>query len=147
MPIDYARYPANWKSEIVPRILDRANQCCEFCGIENGAKATSIPLRVQENGRYKIRRFWVTSPSDLARMQPFALGGEIKTVKVVLTIAHLDHDEENHVVTDDRLRALCQYCHLNYDASEKYGHACAGERPSLAKTQRPAATEGDPEAL
>ena len=35
--------------------------------------------------------------------------------KVVLTIAHLDHDKENHDVLDDRLVALCQRCHLNYD--------------------------------
>lgn len=36
---------------------------------------------------------------------------------VVLTIAHLDHDHENHAVTDDRLAALCQACHLGYDHS------------------------------
>jgi hypothetical protein len=39
---------------------------------------------------------------------------------VVLTIAHLDHDELNHEVKDERLKALCQHCHLNYDAKEKY---------------------------
>lgn len=40
-------------------------------------------------------------------------------VKIVLTIAHLDHDEENNEVSDDRLQALCQRCHLKYDATEK----------------------------
>ncbi len=40
--------------------------------------------------------------------------------KVVLTIAHLDHDETNHQVSMDRLAALCQLCHLRYDAKEKY---------------------------
>lgn len=40
-------------------------------------------------------------------------------VKVVLTIAHLDHDENNWDVPYDRLRALCQRCHLRYDAPEK----------------------------
>jgi hypothetical protein len=39
--------------------------------------------------------------------------------KVILTIAHLDHDEENHNVKDDRLKAMCQRCHLRYDAPEK----------------------------
>ena len=43
-----------------------------------------------------------------------------KKVKVILTIAHLDHDEENHNVSMDRLKALCQLCHLRYDAKEKY---------------------------
>jgi len=39
---------------------------------------------------------------------------------VVLTIAHLDHDETNMDIKDDRLMAMCQWCHLNYDAVEKY---------------------------
>ena len=37
MPIkaeNKARYPANWK-EIRAAILERANNKCEFCGIEN----------------------------------------------------------------------------------------------------------------
>jgi len=33
--------------------------------------------------------------------------------------SHLDHDPENWEVQDDRLAALCQYCHLRYDAAEK----------------------------
>ena len=43
-----------------------------------------------------------------------------KQVKVVLTIAHLDHDETNWDVKDERLKASCQICHLRYDAKEKY---------------------------
>jgi hypothetical protein len=34
---------------------------------------------------------------------------------VVLTIAHLDHDKHNWEVSDERLRALCQACHLALD--------------------------------
>jgi 5-methylcytosine-specific restriction endonuclease McrA len=81
MPIDYKRYPPNWKTEIRPAILERANNRCEFCGV----------------GNYSIR------------------DGK----KIVLTIAHLDHDEENRNVSYHRLRALCQRCHLRYDAKEK----------------------------
>jgi hypothetical protein len=33
---------------------------------------------------------------------------------VVLTIAHLDHDTTNN--EDSNLAALCQRCHLTYDA-------------------------------
>lgn len=40
--------------------------------------------------------------------------------KIVLTIAHLDHDELNHDVEMNRLMAMCQLCHLQYDAYEKY---------------------------
>ena len=77
--MDYKEYPANWLTEIRPRILARANNCCEFCGAEN--------------------------------YQPNPKTGS----KVMLTIAHLDHDKANHEVTDERLAALCQRCHLGYD--------------------------------
>ncbi len=125
MPIDYSKYPPNWKAEIVPRILDRAEDCCEQCGVPNKAMLTSIPIHVRDdNGRYKLKRFWITDPTDVARMRPFSYESMIKGIRVVLTIAHLDHDETNHAVSDDRLMAMCQYCHLNYDASEKYRRAC-----------------------
>lgn len=44
--------------------------------------------------------------------------------KVVLTVAHLDHDVKNN--NFDNLMAMCQRCHLRYDAklharSRKYG--------------------------
>ena len=35
MPIDYKKYPPNWKTEIRPAVLKRANNSCEFCGVEN----------------------------------------------------------------------------------------------------------------
>lgn len=46
--------------------------------------------------------------------------------KVVLTIGHMDHDKENREVSDDRLRAWCQKCHLGFDIkihaeNRKYG--------------------------
>ncbi len=33
--------------------------------------------------------------------------------KVVLTVAHLDHNPQN--CADENLKALCQRCHLRYD--------------------------------
>lgn len=123
MPIDYSKYPPNWLTEIRPRILERASNRCEVCGIENGMEATSLAIWVKtivdDKSKYQIRRFWLCDPSDIARMELYAIPNETKRVKVVLTIAHLDHDEDNHEVDDDRLAAMCQWCHLNYDASEK----------------------------
>lgn len=140
MPVDYSKYPPNWKSEIVPRILARANHRCERCGAANNTQVTSLKLKLQDqDGRYKLKAFWVTSRPDLLRMRPFAHPGSEKTVRVVLTIAHLDHDETNHDVSDDRLQAMCQYCHLNYDAKEKYRRACAkpetNEQPATGGPQ------------
>jgi hypothetical protein len=119
MPIDYGRYPANWKSEIVPRILARAGDACEKCGLPNGERVTSVALRLSEEGKTKVRRFWLRDESDLTRMEPFIVRGSAKRVRVILTVAHLDHDEENAGVADERLRAWCQHCHLTYDAEEK----------------------------
>lgn len=36
--------------------------------------------------------------------------------RVILTVAHLDHQPEN--CDRDNLRAMCQRCHLAYDAEE-----------------------------
>lgn len=94
MPIDYSKYPPNWKTEIRPRILARAGNCCEWCGVHNRGTGRRIA-----DGTWEPSHF---GPS-----------------RIVLTVAHLDHDPENHDVQDDRLAALCQYCHLRYDAAEK----------------------------
>ena len=44
MPIDYKRYPKNWKSEIVPFILKRDKNRCKFCGLENGEVVKSLKI-------------------------------------------------------------------------------------------------------
>jgi len=105
MPIDYKKYPPNWLSEIRPRIMKRSGNCCELCGLENYNYVWSYKDKDKKTK-------WSLHPIDL----PI----EKKIVKVILTIAHLDHDELNHDVTDDRLMAMCQLCHLRYDAKEKY---------------------------
>ena len=125
MPIDYSRYPPNWKTLIVPAILDRAMNKCESCGVQNGVLVHSVPIRLQVPGNrwHGVRRIWMSNDGDVSRIKKL-VSGKIKKVKVVLTVAHLDHDEENHDVMLDRLRAWCQYCHLGYDAQEKFKRAC-----------------------
>ena len=46
--------------------------------------------------------------------------------KVVLTVAHLDHTPAN--CTPDNLRALCQRCHLRYDAKHHSKNAAQTRR-------------------
>jgi len=124
MPIDYSKYPLNWSAEIVPRILKRAGNKCEFCGLENKIQVWSGKIYTRQHGIYSYRTIWVSDPGDWKRIKPLLVEKSIKTIIVVLTVAHLDHDESNPDVKDDRLAALCQYCHLNYDAKEKYRRAC-----------------------
>lgn len=83
MPCDYSKYPPNWFPEIRPAILERAQNCCERCGVANYAVVQRIISKRE------------------------------REVKIVLTIAHLNHD-----VTDNRpenLAALCQRCHNQHD--------------------------------
>ena len=62
--------------------------------------------------------------------QPHPITGS----RVVLTVSHhLDHQPEN--CDDDNLRAMCQKCHLNYDAEE--------HRRSRRERQRAQASVGD----
>lgn len=108
MPIDYSTYPANWKSEIRPRILKRARNKCECCGVENGRLIHRFGKEIHE-----FEYVPEGMQSEVYHLE------KKKVIKIVLTIAHLDHDEENHNVKDDRLKAMCQQCHLRYDSSEK----------------------------
>lgn len=115
MPIDYNEYPANWKTEIRPAVLNRANNKCEECGAPNGLLIYRL---------CKGKPDWKLAPEGCLADVMETDG--IKFTKIVLTIAHLDHDKLNHNVKLDRLRALCQRCHLLYDlprhiANRKYG--------------------------
>jgi hypothetical protein len=54
--------------------------------------------------------------------------------KVVLTVAHLDHQPENVGVPGDRpnLKAWCQRCHLTYDAPHHARTAAETRRKAAA---------------
>ncbi len=104
-PENLARYPKNWKKEIRPSILARANDCCEGspkfpeCRRPNGAWLNKTTGELTEN------------PLDV---EVWELVDGDKVTRIVLTIAHLDHVPEN--CEPSNLRAWCQRCHLVYDA-------------------------------
>lgn len=60
-----------------------------------------------------------------ANRQPHPVTGS----RVVLTVAHLDHDTQHN--NPENLRALCQRCHLRYDAALHAQHARATRRRKL----------------
>jgi len=59
MPIDYKRYPSNWKTEIVPSVIARANNCCEFCGVPNKTTLFSCKKQFKDGvGKYVWQSIW-----------------------------------------------------------------------------------------
>jgi hypothetical protein len=42
-----------------------------------------------------------------------SIDGPLRVVRIVLTVAHLNHDPRDN--REENLKALCQWCHLNYD--------------------------------
>jgi hypothetical protein len=116
-------YGVEWRA-VRARILARAGNCCEQCG-----KPDRLAVWVyssQDCGQYWSlclgpSQDWIyclyggggnfrLNPSGTTEAQE---SGRLRLIRVVLTIAHL-----NHVAGDDRdenLKALCQWCHLNFD--------------------------------
>lgn len=114
MPIrpDLRQYykPSVWAA-VRTRILERAGgkfdakgkylggARCEKCKAPDRERI----VRWEGQGAWASILDWSLDPTAKARI-----------VRIVLTIAHL-----NHVAGDDRdenLKALCQWCHLHYDA-------------------------------
>lgn len=107
--------------------MERANNQCEHegCDFKHMEEVWAVKYRGKTVGWY--RDFYIAYSMPKTReAKKNKKTGEIelvpnpKKVRVILTIAHLDHDEENENVSDDRLKAMCQLCHLRYDAVEKY---------------------------
>ena len=107
-PENRARYPKNWK-EIRQAILNRAYNRCEFCGVQNGVWRTK-PMWGRKGFVYIHKH---------KAAEAAAKGQEL--TKIVLTIAHLDHQPENNDPAN--LRALCQKCHNDYDREHRQRNA------------------------
>lgn len=88
MPVDWSRYPRNWK-RVRRVILRRARNCCEWCGAENyqpnPATGSKVVLTIAHLG------------------DPFAEGAD-------------KHDKLD--IRAENLAALCQRCHLRHDIKE-----------------------------
>ncbi len=108
-PENKDRYPANWKT-IRKTILDRAEHCCEFCGVVNYA----VGFRLHDGS-------FVRKEDEGIAFGEGWLRPDAKEIKIVLTVAHLDHTPENNDL--ENLRALCQRCHLRYDRDDNLARA------------------------
>lgn len=83
--------------------------CCEWCGKPHGWTVLVAPSGCWTIDHYAYPH-WKRGPLP----EPEYKGGGWRPTKVVLTIAHLDQDPRGD--DPERLMALCQRCHLTYDA-------------------------------
>lgn len=123
-------YPEDWpevRRRILRRAEDRENspprcECLGECGVDHSSLDGGNPGRcIERNGS------WAAT---------FGSGtggkGDNRAVRVVLTVAHLDHDASAGDHSDENLKALCQSCHLRYDAP----YNAAKRRRAREQTER-----------
>jgi hypothetical protein len=130
MPCDYSKYPKDWP-QIRERILKRDGRRCQGCGIYHHAVGyrdeSGEFVRNGGNGPCDASGYGATwpawNPLSYAEAKEYCEAYNCCGARddrdnhwfvVVLTIAHLDHDTTNN--DESNLKALCQKCHLQYDA-------------------------------
>lgn len=125
-PENKGLYPANWK-EVVAAIRERSGNRCETCGVSNGEWVARTP------DRKKFVHVMEVAPT--VPLQPFgnapvfvaatgATTGEVAAqielhnpVRIVLTVAHLNHDPTDN--RPENLRHWCQLHHNQHDAAHR----------------------------
>lgn len=113
-------------------ILLRANNCCERCFAPNRTTVVrqygwwtpfTLPAAAYNMGwsidgvhGYKLALPWRHEGVTGVRHACFGWGPASRVVRVILTLAHLDHDPTNNDPAN--LAALCQWCHLHQDRKQ-----------------------------
>jgi len=103
-------YPSHWK-ELSKRVrFERAGGLCQTCGRPHGQTVRSLP-----DGRWydPEGKIWRDGRGRNARWPDLEQMIRVKTTRVVLATAHLDHDPTNNRLRN--LRSLCQRCHMIHD--------------------------------
>ena len=122
MPINYSDYPSNWK-DIRKDILERANHCCEWCGVKNYTYGYRN-LDGEFVSEYTVGE---NIYDDAWWESQFGDDQEPKRIRIILTVAHLgipkfpcDTGDKNDKMDCryNNLVALCQKCHLNFDKKQ-----------------------------
>jgi hypothetical protein len=85
-------YPDNWKQISEDIRFNRAQNKCECCGLPNHCYVHS-------------------------QTRSLCLKDEDYAIRIVLTVAHLDHDPTNNEYSN--LKAMCQKCYNNHDKEHR----------------------------
>lgn len=132
------RYPTNWPA-IRAAIRARAEEQCECvgeCGGSHLGGRCDAP-----NGALIVRDRRTPAQWREHACGALCMGEDCGSTKVVLTVAHLDHDEQNN--DPSNLRALCQRCHLALDRADNARRAREGRTATRAVGMLPGLDGGD----
>ena len=135
-PENKKKYPPDWPS-ISARIKRRAGYKCEQCGVAHGELggrlASGTWCKARPTGDNGLRLTWPAEGEYFWCDVPGGRGDSatawLRVIRIVLTVAHLDHQPEH--CDDANLRAWCQACHNRYDAHHRRAGIAA-----RAKAQR-----------
>lgn len=108
MPVDWKRYPKNWRRVSSLIRFRRAAGRCEWCGAVHGERHPSTGSVV------------VLTTAHLGH--PFARGAD-------------KHDKTD--IRAENLAALCQKCHLTHDVEEHRANAAKTREARLDRGQLP----------
>lgn len=121
-------YGRDWRTVTRPRILARAGNRCEQCGVPNHTRVARamrwwmIPPEGWWTAPWELPNgfpgvVWHNSRSTIHKGDNFPR--EIcRRVYVVICVCHLNHTSGDD--RDENLRALCQYCHLTKDQGQHH---------------------------
>jgi hypothetical protein len=123
-----------WKAA-AKAVRDRSGSKCECngeCGLDHigpgGRCCAPNGATIMRDWR---RNVWELHMGCSGCLEPL-LDGKITcgAVRVVLTVAHLDHDAGTN--NPDRMKHLCQLCHNRYDSPHRQANAAATRRAKEA---------------
>ncbi len=118
MPFDSKKYPANWKAFSLEIRNGRAKGKCEECSVENYAVGARDRF-----GKFHTEDAIYSMNSDVG-MDLFSHKFDTKMTKIILTVAHLDHEggicdcyarTGMKCTIPEHVLSLCQKCHLALD--------------------------------
>jgi 5-methylcytosine-specific restriction endonuclease McrA len=107
VPMEYDRYPKDWKA-IALQVKTDADWTCQHCGKpcrQPGESVTDFEKRLAPEWR----------PQLTERLTDYERTGvlQYKPKRFLLTVAHLDQEPSN--IAPENLKALCAPCHLRFD--------------------------------
>lgn len=135
-PENKARYPADWP-RLSREIRESVGWRCEWCAAPDWRIAPEGVWRF-DNGYFErvdggYRWHADDALTQVDDLEPEPTG---RNVRIILTVAHLDHQPEN--CGRSNLRALCQQCHNRYDLPHRQ-KTKAGTRAAMTPEEREAA--------